>query len=714
MGCNSAKYVKVVEDTKSDRVIRSALLIQKWYRRYMARLEARRRCTWEIFQSIEYAGEQDQLKLYNFFNDMLQQMEPDKCGQPKILRALSVSKRPVSMDSLTLEAEDANIYRLSNPDAITVEPMYSGPHITFPMTYSQLQSLIQAIKSKKRLHVKYLLELLLETREELKKLGNINQATTSISHKITVCGDLHGKLNDLFMIFHKNGLPSVDNPYIFNGDFVDRGSNSVEIVIILFASFLLYPNEMYINRGNHEDHIMNIRYGFVKEINRKYPAHATMVLRLFEDVFSWLPIATLIDRKLLVVHGGISDTTSLSDIAKIDRHKFLSILHPPREDGDITKLTENEIMEWKTMLDIMWSDPRTQVGCTPNSFRGGGVYFGCNVTEAFLSKHQLQGIIRSHECKSDGYEFCHNQKVLTVFSASNYYEYGSNRGAYLKIVGRDLQYNLVQYSTTKASRRKITFTQRVSNFESSAIQDLREKILASRTQFVQEFEKYDKKVTGKVTVKEWCEVMEYVMRMDLPWRSLRSKLVKDDPGTDIMVLYHTMFDQYHLYHRYTGNGPTLTEMLYRNKDNLETIFRILDRDNSGQISMEEFEETIKMLIKHQGLKVPERDILDIAHSIDINKDGSIDFNEFLEAFRIVDHFGINQTRRRMDSNESVDFHSVNGSIRSVNVSPTDLTRKVSRKVSRRTSLNEIVEISASNRDNHILNDNSVKELSECD
>ncbi|NXP23118.1 PPE2 phosphatase, partial [Scytalopus superciliaris] len=120
------------------------------------------------------------------------------------------------------------------------------------------------------LHARYVLQLLCETRRVLRLMPNISHLSTSYSKDITICGDLHGNLDDLLLIFHKNGLPSQQNRYVFNGDYVDRGENSMEILIILFAFLLIYPNNLYLNRGNHEDYIMNLRYGFTKEVSRKY------------------------------------------------------------------------------------------------------------------------------------------------------------------------------------------------------------------------------------------------------------------------------------------------------------------------------------------------------------------------------------------------------------------------------------------------------------
>ena len=90
--------------------------------------------------------------------------------------------------------------------------------------------------------------------------------------------------------------------YLWNGDFVDRGSFSVECVLTLFAFKWLYPNAVFLSRGNHETDDMNRAYGFEGECKHKY---SEAMFKLFSDIFNAVPLGNLIQEKILVVHGGL-------------------------------------------------------------------------------------------------------------------------------------------------------------------------------------------------------------------------------------------------------------------------------------------------------------------------------------------------------------------------------------------------------------------------
>ena len=115
--------------------------------------------------------------------------------------------------------------------------------------------------------------------------------------KFTVCGDIHGQFFDLMNIFALNGLPSPENPYLFNGDFVDRGSFSVECIFVLFGFKLLYPDSFFMSRGNHESENMNKMYGFEGEVKAKYSSN---MCELFTEVYNWLPLSHCLGGKVLV------------------------------------------------------------------------------------------------------------------------------------------------------------------------------------------------------------------------------------------------------------------------------------------------------------------------------------------------------------------------------------------------------------------------------
>ena len=157
-------------------------------------------------------------------------------------------------------------------------------------------------RDRKVLHKKYATMIIQKATEIFEPLDSLVEINIDELEEITVCGDIHGQYYDLMNIFTLNGNPSEENPYLFNGDFIDRGSFSVEVIMMMLAWKVCYPQHFFMSRGNHEAKQLNKMYGFEGEVKAKYDVKT---YDLFSQLFCHLPLAHVINRKVMVCHGGL-------------------------------------------------------------------------------------------------------------------------------------------------------------------------------------------------------------------------------------------------------------------------------------------------------------------------------------------------------------------------------------------------------------------------
>jgi diadenosine tetraphosphatase ApaH/serine/threonine PP2A family protein phosphatase len=335
------------------------------------------------------------------------------------------------------------------------------------------------------------------------------------------------------------------DPSGFNGDFVDRGQYSCECALTLLAFKILYPKSVQVNRGNHECRDINSRDGFEKEclqsahtlrrassrrggddgpslmtlsrvscgvrVCRKYN-HA--VFDLFSDVFACLPLAAVINHEIFVVHGGLSHQDfTLAELNSVDRYHEI----PPSES---------------LMEDVMWSDPDKRNG-RHASPRGAGLSFGQDVTANFLSTNQLRLIIRSHECMQKGFEMHHDDRVITVFSASNYCGTVNNEGSFI-ILERDLIPRIVPFFA-KPKERLSRYRMRHAVMENDIIAKLLQRIADNRlalTNWYRGVETVTAAGVRTVSRAQWAEGLKAILNLRIPFSEFQDYLGLPKLGVD--------------------------------------------------------------------------------------------------------------------------------------------------------------------------------------
>lgn len=268
----------------------------------------------------------------------------------------------------------------------------------------------------------------LQEHQALRILQNATKVLTleptllSVPAPVTVCGDIHGQYYDLMKLFEVGGDPAYTS-YLFLGDYVDRGSFSIECLLYLYSLKLNYPQLFFMLRGNHECRHLTDYFTFRSECLHKYS------IAVYEESvgsFNALPLAAVMNNQFFCVHGGLSpDLESLEDVRNLNRFR-----EPPTKG---------------LMCDMLWADPiedydddQEEKLFLKNTLRGCSYAFSFKASSQFLENTGLLSIVRAHEAQDAGYRMYKKSQttgfpsLLTIFSAPNYLDTYNNKAAVLK------------------------------------------------------------------------------------------------------------------------------------------------------------------------------------------------------------------------------------------------------------------------------------------
>ncbi|KAK7468879.1 serine/threonine protein phosphatase Pzh1, variant 2 [Stygiomarasmius scandens] len=265
-------------------------------------------------------------------------------------------------------------------------------------------------------------------------------ALIELSPPVKIVGDVHGQYSDLIRLFEMCGFPPAAN-YLFLGDYVDRGKQSLETILLLLCYKIKYPENFFLLRGNHECANVTRVYGFYDECKRRCNIKTW---KSFIDVFNCLPIAAIVASKIFCVHGGLSPSLhSMEDIKRIQR--------------------PTDVPDYGLLNDLLWSDPSDTALDWEDNERGVSYCFGKGIINEFLVRYDMDLICRAHMVVEDGYEFWNDRTLVTVFSAPNYCGEFDNYGACMS-VSEDLlcAFELLKPLDGAALRKEMTKAKRKS------------------------------------------------------------------------------------------------------------------------------------------------------------------------------------------------------------------------------------------------------------